>query len=238
MADVKDIKDKLARVTRIMVNEGLIELSGHPSSRVPGTDHVCVLGHLHEEGRTLRDVTADEIVTVDMNGKLVEGKHEPPGEIYLHTEIYQARNDVNAILHTHPPYTVALSAAGVPAMAVWLDGVVFGNGTPIFESACQIDPPEIGQALAKALGNHMAVMMKGHGAVTVGTNIEHAAILSIRLEKTARMMIMARPFGELKRMFGEDLAIYGNRGRTFSEVARKSFWAYYGERLDTAENKR
>jgi len=226
-----EIKEKLARATRIMVNEGLIELSGHPSTRVPGTDHLCVLGHLHEEGRTLRATSTEDIITVDMDGKLVEGNHEPPGEIYLHTEIYKARSDVSSVLHTHPPVTIALGIAGIPVKAVWLAGAAFGQGVPIFESACQIDTPEIGQKLAQVLGNQMAVMLKGHGAVTVGVSIEQACSISLNLEKTAKLMLMAGQFGQVPPMSAEDLARYSNRGRTDSEESRKGFWAYYGERL-------
>ena len=226
-----EIKEKLARATRIMVNEGLIELAGHPSTRVPGTDHLCVLGHIHEEGRTLRATSTEDIITVDMDGKLVEGNHEPPGEIYLHTEIYKARSDVNSVLHTHSPVTIALGIAGIPVKAVWLAGAAFGQGVPIFESACQIDTPEIGQNLAQVLGNQMAVMLKGHGAVTVGASIEQACIMSLNLEKTAKLMLMAGQFGQVQPMSAEDLARYSNRRRTDSEKSRKGFWAYYGERL-------
>ncbi len=229
--DVTEIKEKLARATRIMLNEGLFDLYGHPSTRVPGTDHLCVLGHLHGESRTLRTTSPEDIITVDMDGTLVEGNHEPPGEIYLHTEIYKARSDVNSVLHTHPPVTIALGIAGIPVKAVCLAGVDFGQGVPIFESACQIDTPEIGQKLAQILGNQMAVMLKGHGAVTVGVSIEQACSISLNLEKTAKLMLMVGQFGQVQPMSAEDLARYSNRGRHDSKESRKVFWVYYGERL-------
>lgn len=232
--DVTEIKEKLARATRIMVNEGLIEQGGHPSARIPGTNHFCVLGHIHEEGRLYRNATAEDIITVDLNGKLVEGEYEPVGEIYIHTEIYKTRHDVNSVVHTHPPVTVALSITGTPVKAVCLAGSVFGQGTPIFESACQIDTPEIGQKLAQVLGDQMAVMLKGHGAVTVGVSIERACRISLNLEKTAKLMLMAAQFGKVPLMSAEDLAKSAravHHGSSDSEKSRKEFWDYYGGRL-------
>ena len=232
--DVMEIKEKLALAVRIMVNEGLIELSGHPSTRVPGTDHVCVLGHLHEEGRTLRATSAGDIVTVDMDGNLVEGSHEPPGEVYLHTEIYKARSDVNSVLHTHPTATIALSIVGIPVSAVWLAAAGFGQGVPIYQSARQIDTPELGQEVARLLGNEIAIMLKGHGTITVGSGIEQACRTSLTLEKTANMMIMSAQFGKVQPMSTEDLTRYERvwgKGRSDSEESRRGFWAYYGERL-------
>ena len=229
--DVKEIKDKLAQATRILVNEGLIETSGHPSYRIPGTNHLYVLGHIHEEGRTLFDTSAEDIITVDLDGNLVEGDHNPPGEIYIHTEIYKARDDINSVLHTHSPVTMALGIAGIPVKAVWLNAVVFGQGVPIFESACQIDTQENGQKLAAVLGNHMAVMLKGHGAATVGLSIEHACSIALNLEKTAKLMLMASQCGQVQALSAEDVTRYGNKGRVDSEKSRKGFWAYYGERL-------
>ncbi len=227
------MKEKLAKALRIIVNEGLIENSGHISARIPGTDHICVLGHIHEEGHLLREATASDFITVNMDGKVVEGEHEPVGEIYLHTEIYKARSDVNSVLHTHAPVTVALSIAGIPVTAVYgaSGGTIFGKGTPIFKFSIQVNAAERGQELAQVLGDNMAVMLKGHGAVTVGASMEQACTISLNLERSAKLMLMAAQFGKVEPISAQDLTEYRRRGRADSEESRQVFWAYFGGRL-------
>ncbi len=232
VTDIQEIKEKLALAVRIMVNEELIEVVGHPSARIPGTDHVCVLGHLHGEGHTLRETTAENIITVDMDGKLIEGNHEPVKEIYIHTEIYRARRDVNSVWHTHSPVTIALGLAGVPVTAFWPHAIDFAEGVPIFDSAHPIVTPELGKKLAKVLGRHTAVMQKGHGAVCVGSSIEQAGSIALDLEKTAQVMLMVGQFTKVQPMSDEALAAFtGSERRHDPEAVLQGFWTSYKEML-------
>ncbi|MBI4188132.1 MAG: class II aldolase/adducin family protein [Chloroflexi bacterium] len=228
------MKEKLAAAMRIMVNEGLIENSGHISCRIPGTDNICVLGHIHSEGHVLRDTAPADFHVVNLDAKVVEGEHETVGEIYLHTEIYKVRSDVKSVLHAHPPVTIALSIAGVPVSAVYVGagGTVFGSGIPIYESSTHINRPEDGKKLAQLLGDQMAIMMRGHGAVTVGASIEQACNITLNMERSAKLMLMAAPFGKVKPFLpAKELAERSRRDRADSEESRQVFWDYWGGRL-------
>ncbi|MBI2288156.1 MAG: class II aldolase/adducin family protein [Chloroflexi bacterium] len=232
--DSSPMKEKLAAAMRIMVNEGLIENSGHISARIPGTDHICILAHIHSEGHVLRDTTAADFHTVNLDGKVVEGERETVGEIYLHTEVYKVRSDVKSVLHAHPPVTIALSIAGTPVTGVYVasGGTVFGNGTPIYDSSTHINRPQDGKKLAQLLGDQMAIMMKGHGAVTVGASIEQACIVTLNLERSAKLMLMAASFGKVRPFLSDkELAESSRRWRGDSEESHQVFWAYWGGRL-------
>ncbi|MBI2305456.1 MAG: class II aldolase/adducin family protein [Chloroflexi bacterium] len=228
---IQEVKEKLALALRILVNEGVIENSGHPSFRLPGTEQVCILGHIHEHGGVLGKATAEDFVVVDLDGKVVEGKHEPVGEIGLHTEIYRARRDVAAIIHSHPPTVIALSIAGIRVLPVWLNWTNSSEAVPMFSSSRQIRSKADGQELAGVLGMRDAVVLKGHGAVTVGTSIEQACVVTLTLEKTAKLQFMAAQFGQPQPLSAQDLATYANKGRD-SEESRELFWNLYGGRLD------
>src|SRR6476620_7252218 len=86
---------RLAKAHRILTAGGIWPITkGHVSARIPGTDKVLILGHIHSEGRSLIDTDVDDIVTVDIEGKWLEGRIEPVDERFLHLEIMKARPDV------------------------------------------------------------------------------------------------------------------------------------------------
>ena len=76
--EITALRRSLARAHRILTAGGIWPLTkGHVSARIPGTDHVLILGHIHSEGRSLIDTDVDDIVTVDMDGNWLEGRIEP-----------------------------------------------------------------------------------------------------------------------------------------------------------------
>ena len=89
------LRRRLAKAHRILTAGGIWPLTkGHVSARIPGTDRVLILGHIHSEGRSLIDTDVDDIVTVDLEGKWLEGRIEPVDERFLHLEIMKTRPDV------------------------------------------------------------------------------------------------------------------------------------------------
>src|SRR6201989_3660972 len=85
------LRRRLAKAHRILTAGGIWPLTkGHVSARIPGTDHVLILGHIHSEGRSLIDTDIDDIVTVDLEGNWLEGRIEPVDERYLHLEIMKS----------------------------------------------------------------------------------------------------------------------------------------------------
>src|SRR3984957_20727592 len=100
--EVLTLRRRLARAHRILTAGGIWPLTkGHVSARIPGTDKVLILGHIHSTGRSLDQVDVDDIVLVNLEGDWLEGEIEPVDERYLHLEIMKARPDVMAVVHTH-----------------------------------------------------------------------------------------------------------------------------------------
>jgi ribulose-5-phosphate 4-epimerase/fuculose-1-phosphate aldolase len=216
---------KIAQAVRILHGLGLLEVFGHVSSR--GDTQSChILGHLHVAGRTLATTIPDDIVKVDLNGRLLKGETSPPGEVYIHTEIYKKRRDINAIVHAHGLACIALSTLEQEVLPLWAQATPFYQGTPIFGLPEQIDNSTIGKQVAEVLSDKRAVLLKGHGVVVVGNRVEEACVLAIILERTARMQLEAAALGQPKPIPAEVLVDGMTRGLTLSELV-DSYWEYW-----------
>ena len=221
--NVVEMKGRIALATRMLASEGIVGSSGHVSMRIPGTDKVLV-------GPTdvSRDViTADDVVTVDLNSKQLDGKRRQPDETEIHTGIYRARPDVMSIIHTHPTYSVAFSITKKPILPVHMHGAIFADGVPVFDSVGHINTRELGDGLARALGNRRAVLLKMHGAAIVGNSLEEAFVAAIQLEENAQQQLLAEASGtgKIEPMTPEDVARCIKQSWKPSSVQKR--WQYY-----------
>lgn len=204
--EVLALKKRLAKVHRIITAGGLWPLTkGHVSCRVPGTDHVLILGHIHSEGRSLANTDVDDIVTVDLEGNFIEGRIEPVDERFAHTEVYKARSDVKAVAHAHPPMSVAFGIAGVNILPVGNRGAIFAPQVPILGFDKQIDTPERGRMVVEALGSGCAVVLKNHGVVVTSDTIENVCITLFALEETAELHWRAAQLGKVEPISGAEV---------------------------------
>jgi len=199
--EVLALRRRLARAHRILTAGGIWPITkGHVSARIPGTEHVLILGHIHSEGRSLIDTDVDDIVTVDIDGKWLEGRIEPVDERYLHLEIMKARPDVTSVVHAHPTYATAFGIAGTNILPVGNRGAIFAPKVPILDYDRQIDTPETGRMCRDAIGDGMALVLKNHGVAVVGDSIENAVIATFSLEETAQLQWIAGQVGTVEKI--------------------------------------
>ncbi|MGQ0751107.1 MAG: class II aldolase/adducin family protein [Betaproteobacteria bacterium] len=193
------LKKRLAKVHRIITAGGLWPITkGHVSCRVPETNHVLILGHIHADGRNLANTDVDDIVTIDIDGNFIEGRVEAVEERYAHTEVYKARPDVHAVIHAHPTMATAFGIAGVNILPVGNRGTIFAPHVPILDFDKQIDTPERGRMAAQALGKAPAVVLKNHGVVVASDTIENVCISLFALEETAQLHWYAAQLGKVE----------------------------------------
>ena len=169
---------------------GFIDHNGHCSlRRDAGTFYI-------NSGASVRGtLTVDDIVTVDLDGNLVEGSAKPPLEYHIHSEIYRARAGVNAVIHTHPQWSTFLTMTGVPYKMVYAQGVLLGD-MPVLDSPLSINTRPMGEKLAAALAARPAVLLKAHGAVAVGADMVECFALAAYIEENAYRQYMAMQSGE------------------------------------------
>ena len=152
---------------------------------------------LKPAGFRLEEIKPEDVHLVDWDGDVIEGTTRRHGEWPIHTELMRARPDVNATVHTHPPYCVALSASGKPLLPVGHPSTPFLPGdVPRFSDFIDlICTKEQAQGMIRDLGDRPAVFLVNHGIVTVGDTIERATMHALLLEQACEQQFFADGFG-------------------------------------------
>jgi HCOMODA/2-hydroxy-3-carboxy-muconic semialdehyde decarboxylase len=192
--------DDLVAANRILVDQGVLDGYGHVSVRHPGDAN----RYLMSRSLAPELVTAADVLEHDLDGAAPDA----PGaglylERFLHCEIYRARRDVNAIVHSHAPSLIPFGATGVPLRPLYHMSAFLAAGVPVFDiravagaSDMLVRTSALGRALAQALGSHAVALMRGHGAVVVGPDLPHAVFRSVYTEVNARLQAQAMALGK------------------------------------------
>src|SRR5215467_1019777 len=190
-----NIKQKLILAGKVLVAEGQDDFTrGHVSARLPD-DPSRFFMKPHSVG--LDELTIDNILTIDLDGNVVAGASRRHSEVYIHSEIFKARPDVHCVIHTHPPYAVALSASGRPLRCYSQPSALFFEELGVYsDTMALIRTHATGKGVAAALGRHRAVLLKNHGVAVVGASIEEAVIAVIMLENAAMVQMVAEAAGD------------------------------------------
>jgi L-fuculose-phosphate aldolase len=190
-----ELKEKLIWAGKVLVGEGQDDFTrGHISARLPDS---TALFFMKPHSIGLDEITPDNILTIGLDGEVVAGKARRHSEVFIHSEILKARADVACVLHTHPPYSIALSASGRPLRAYSQPGALFHDSLGTYDDTINlIRSPEMGAGVARALGSRRAVLLKNHGVVVAGTSIEEVVISTIMLENAAQIQMIAEAAGK------------------------------------------
>jgi len=108
-------------------------------------------------------VTAKDVIEVDASGRAVEGKHEPPKEVFLHTAIYRKRKDVHAVVYSHPLYSTILGVLGKPVLPLLANCTFIKSGIRLFEVPRFIGTAEMAEIMIKELDSSVALLLRGSG---------------------------------------------------------------------------
>src|SRR5271154_7198149 len=148
-------------------------------------------------GMGLTETTAQDVALVGWDGSVIEGPDARPIEYPIHTELLGARQDVNAVVHTHPEHAVALGAAGEALRPVSHAATMFvPPALPRFEETSElITTPALGAAVAASLGDRHAGLLVNHGIVTTGADLPAAVVRAVMLERACRQQLLTRAFG-------------------------------------------
>jgi L-ribulose-5-phosphate 4-epimerase len=216
------LREKLADAGRVLAIEGHGDyVAGHISVRLPGDPGRFLM---KPAGIGIEEMRPDNIITVDIEGKKIDGAMPRHNEVYIHSEVLRARSDVACVIHSHPMHAVAFSSLGRPLVAVGNSGVYFSDGRlPVFsETTDLIISQERGRAVARCLGGNAALILRNHGIVATGGSIEEAVWTAIKLERACQLQLLAESAGGpnlgKKRQRGNRADQHNN---TFSYLVRK-----------------
>lgn len=147
----------------------------------------------------------EDMVITDLNGNVIEGKLAPSSERLMHYAIYKKRTDVNAIVHTHSVYSSVLSVTDDKIPPITEDtAMILGNGVNVSEYSIT-GTQELADKVVRGLETNNATIMKNHGAVTVGSDMERAVIAAQVLEKSAHIFILAKLYGKVNVLPEKDV---------------------------------
>jgi ribulose-5-phosphate 4-epimerase/fuculose-1-phosphate aldolase len=221
------LRQQLADALSMMERAEVIDFNGHMSCRLPGTDHILI-----NSGKSVRSaLSAEDIIEIDLDGKPVGHEVVPPMEFHLHSAVYRARPDVNAVAHTHPLWSTLFSSAGEAVQPVTMQAAVMGP-VQLFPKTASINNAPLAAELAQALGPHRVMMLKSHGAVSVGADIVEAFVFAIYLEETAKRQYLARAIGTPYALSAPEVETIGANLRR-PNLLRK-VWDYHHAKLARA----
>lgn len=210
------------------------DIWGHVGVRLPGNKGIVV--HMF---RRAEEQNKDWVVHFDYGLKKLAGVGTIPREAVIYTEIFKARPDVKAAVHCHASMCIALSLADQPIDWVHMQSSRFKGGTPIFPRPIYILDESEGAELAAALGNASAMMIKGHGIVTVGETIDEACINALYMERTAKIIAIARLHGYRGPTPDSIETLTGNRQKLFrrprDEMFHSAEWNYFADKIKKGE---
>lgn len=211
---LEELRQRVCRANRELPRQGLVTAtSGNASGRDPATGLVAI----KPSGVNFDDLTPDDIVVVDPQGKVVWGRWKPSIDTETHLYIYRHRPDVHGIVHTHSNYATSFAALGEPipccltAMADEFGGPIpCGPYAPIGSEA-------IGRAVVEHIGRSPAILLQNHGVFAIGPTVEAALKAAIMTEDVAKTVYLAmlrgRPIPiapeEIERLYHQYHTRYG-----------------------------
>ena len=205
------LREQLATCTRIFAMQGMIGVFGHVSVYQPETKTVFITPGMGSDKGTLQP---QDMVPTDLDGKPRAGKEGPPVEWPIHTALHGARPDALAVAHLHTPYATLFTIAKRKFQPVTLQGAIFVDGVPLYPEAQLITNPARGDALLKVMVDKRAVLLRGHGIVVAGKNLQEVLYSALVLEDDAKKSWQAAALGEVGvlseqecRAFGAEIAL-------------------------------
>jgi ribulose-5-phosphate 4-epimerase/fuculose-1-phosphate aldolase len=191
--------EDLVAANRILVNHGVLDTLGHVSVRSNRQSNRYLLSRSRAPGL----VESGDIEEYDLNNRPVRAsEHQMYLERFIHGAIYEARSDVQAVVHNHAPSLIPFGVTHLPLRPVFQSAAFISAGVPVFEiretagmSDLLVRNESLGRALAMKLADKNAVLMRGHGAVVVGPSLPIVVRRSINLALNARLQLEATALG-------------------------------------------
>ncbi len=193
--------EDLVAANHILVAQGVLDAYGHVSIRDPRDPSHYLMS------RSLAPilVTADDIMEYDLDSNPIDPKGRSSFlERFIHGEIYRARPEVKAVIHSHSPAVIPFGVTQVPMRPVYHQATFLYGGVPVWDirgvacpdaSAMLVRNGCLGKSLAAALGARPVVLMRGHGDVVVAADVQTAVKYAIYTEVNARLQTMAIELG-------------------------------------------
>jgi len=223
---------RLIAANRILANENVVDAFGHVSVRDPGNPDRFVMSR----SRSPALVEQTDLMEFDLNGVAQDPQGRTAyGERMIHAAIYSMRPEINSIVHHHSYAVLPFTITGVPLRPVVHAAAVIGAHIPVWDirgdygdTDMLVRTIEQGRNLAATLADNTCLLMRGHGAVVVGTSIERAVLTAVYLQVNANVLMQASALGQPQGL--SELEIKLATQAQFSPLALPRAWEYFCQR--------
>jgi ribulose-5-phosphate 4-epimerase/fuculose-1-phosphate aldolase len=196
------VLEELVTANRILAREEVVDSFGHVSVRHPERPDRFLLSRARAPER----IEVEDIMEFTLEGEPIDARDRKPYlERFIHGACYEARPDVQAVVHNHSPSVIPFGVTGTKLKPLLHMCASIGHHVPLWDShdkfgdtALLVENMDMGRDLATSLGEGRTALMRGHGAVVVAQTLRHAVFISVYLELAAKLQMQAMPMGKVK----------------------------------------
>jgi ribulose-5-phosphate 4-epimerase/fuculose-1-phosphate aldolase len=235
MSTLNNVLQDLVIANRILAREDVVDAYGHVSLRHPDKpNHFFISRSLAPEL-----IERDDIVELGLDGQPVRDETRPLYlERFIHAAIFEARPDIQAVVHAHAEDTLPFGIAqATPLRPVIHSGSFIGAHVPVWDIADQFGDTDLlvrnmdhGRDLARCLGNHNVALMRGHGFASAGRSLIEVVRMSVYLPRNARALMRAQQLGgDIKYLSDGEI---GARAAGYRPYAPETWraWEYWANK--------
>lgn len=221
----------IAKASRMLYSEGLVSDVGHVSMRDPDGENVFVNPLMAGRG----SVYPEDIVEVTPDSDPVDEDADPVTEVEIHTGLLRAREDLNAVIHAHPPHTTLFGITGTELRPVYFrSGRAMGpDPIPVFSEPGLIVTRADSERMVEAMDGRDFLIIRGHGAVVGGRTVREAFYRTLLLEENARFQLYASILGNPNFIHREEINESQRPDRLqdgkedINQMSAEKFWGHY-----------
>ena len=193
--------EELVTANRILAREEVVDSFGHISARHPDRPDRFFLSR----ARAPDCIERDDLMEFGLDGEPIDARGRKPYlERYIHAAAYEAKPEVQTVVHNHSPSVIPFGVTGKKLKPFLHLCAHIGHEVPTWDSRDKfgdttllVGDMEMGRDLARLLGSRPTTLMRGHGATVVGRTVRHAVFISVYLEVAAKLQMQAMPLGEI-----------------------------------------
>jgi L-fuculose-phosphate aldolase len=197
----EELRIKLVEYGKRLMAERLVTGPGGNISAKEGN-----IIYLSPSGLAFDEMGPEDYVGMDLTtGEVVEGERRTTSEFLVHMACYRKRSDIGAVVHTHPPYTVALSSSGHHIKAMFPDFHIYTHSKTPHIDYITVNTQELADAVEKVVGDASVIVLRNHGAVAIGSHLKEAYYRMASLEEGAQVQWLSLQVGKPRFLTKQEL---------------------------------
>ncbi|MCX8063615.1 MAG: class II aldolase/adducin family protein [Candidatus Hydrogenedentes bacterium] len=196
LPQIKKLRVKICEIARRMYTNGFISSTdGNISAKITEDLFLCT-----PSNKCKGEIKPEEILLVNKMGEKVVGDGVVSSEFFTHLSAYEERSDVSAVIHAHPPFSVVVSLVEISLTEPVLPELIMTLGKVPTTDYATPGTSEGAKVIKPWVKNHNAIILKSHGVLTLGKDLEQAYIFLERVEHSAKIIFLAHLIKKPRRL--------------------------------------